>query len=205
MAANIGHLPIKFGYKQAYGWNVINRNRVFQVNFQIWPLTYLHDLWLQNIVEANIGRLPSKFGYKQAYGWIVINPNRVLQVNFHIWPHLTFDLIISWRFSRSNYQPSLALRACGCIVIQVFVSVTHGRNLDPLVSLHLGGLDKNKGHKRCIVPMLFPYRMICSWCMRKWNNELAYWQNVTNGGLVSKGPHSSVPQCSCSKQSAKAP
>ena len=40
-------------------------------------------------------------------------------------------------------------RACGCKVIQVFVSVTDGgqtdgRNLDPLVSLHLGGLDKNE-------------------------------------------------------------
>ena len=93
MEANIGHLPTKFGYKQAYGWKVINPNRVLQVNFHIWPLTYLHDLWPQNIVEANIGHLPTKFGYIQAYCWKVINRNRVLQVNFHIWPHLTFDLL----------------------------------------------------------------------------------------------------------------
>ena len=40
--ANIEHLPTNFGYKQAYGWIVINRNRVLQVNFHIdliWPLT----------------------------------------------------------------------------------------------------------------------------------------------------------------------
>ena len=64
----------------------MNRNRVLQVNFHIWPLNYLHDLWPQNIVEANIGHLPTTFGYKQAYGWQVMNRNRVLQVNFHIWP-----------------------------------------------------------------------------------------------------------------------
>ena len=27
MEANIGHLPTNFGYKQAYGWKVINRNK----------------------------------------------------------------------------------------------------------------------------------------------------------------------------------
>ena len=86
MEANIGCLPIKFGYKQAYGWKVINPNRVLQVNFHIWPLTDLHDLWPQNIMEANVGHLPTKFGYKQAQGWKVINPNRILPVNFHIWP-----------------------------------------------------------------------------------------------------------------------
>ena len=61
---------------------------VLQVNFHIWPLTYLRDLWPKNVMEANIGHLPTKFGYKQAYGWKVINPNsKVLQVNFYIWPH----------------------------------------------------------------------------------------------------------------------
>ena len=49
MEANIGHQPTKFGYKQAYGWKVINLNGVLQVNFHIlphltfdlltWPLT----------------------------------------------------------------------------------------------------------------------------------------------------------------------
>ena len=34
----------------------------------------------------------------------------------------------------------------GWKVIQVFVSVTDGRNLDPLVSLHLCGLDKKGDH-----------------------------------------------------------
>ena len=38
----------------------------------IWPLTYLCDLWPQNIMEANVGHLPIKFGYKQMQGWKVI-------------------------------------------------------------------------------------------------------------------------------------
>ena len=108
MEAKIGHLSTKFGYKQAYGWKVINRNRVLQVNFHIdliWPLTYLHNLWPQNIVEANIRHLPTKFGYKQASGWEVINPNRVLQVKFHIWPHLSFDLLM-WRLTPSYHGGS---------------------------------------------------------------------------------------------------
>ena len=86
MKANMGYLATKFGYKQAYGWKVINHNRVLQVKIHIWPLTYLHDLWPQNMLKANMGHLPTKFGYKQAYGWPVINRNRVLQVNFYIWP-----------------------------------------------------------------------------------------------------------------------
>ena len=56
--ANIRHLPTKFGYNQMQGWKVINRYRILQVNFHIyliWPLTYLCDLWPQNIMEANIG------------------------------------------------------------------------------------------------------------------------------------------------------
>ena len=56
----------------------------------LWSLTYLCDLWPQNIMEVNIGHRPTKFGYKKAYGWKVINRNGVLQVNFHIWPHLTY-------------------------------------------------------------------------------------------------------------------
>ena len=35
MEAKLGHLPTKFGYKRAYGWKVINPNRVLQVNFHI--------------------------------------------------------------------------------------------------------------------------------------------------------------------------
>ena len=94
MEANIARASFtKFGYKHAYGWRVINHNRVLQVIFHIWPLTYIHDLWPQNIVKANIGHLPTNFGYKQAYGWKVINRNRVLQINIHIWPRLTFDLL----------------------------------------------------------------------------------------------------------------
>ena len=88
------HLLTKFGYKQMQGWKVINCYRVLQVNLHIWPLTYLCDLWPQNIMEANIGHLPTKFGYKQMQGWKVINRSRVLQVNLHIWPHLTFDLLM---------------------------------------------------------------------------------------------------------------
>ena len=46
MEANIGHLPTKFGYKQIQGWNVINPNRVLQVNFHIWPhLTFDLFMW----------------------------------------------------------------------------------------------------------------------------------------------------------------
>ena len=69
------------------GWKVINCYKVLQVNLHNWPhLTYLCDLWPQNIMEANMGHLPTKFGYKQMQGWKVINHYRVLQVNFHIWP-----------------------------------------------------------------------------------------------------------------------
>ena len=123
MEANIGHLPTKFGHNQMQGWKVINRYRILQVNFHIWPhltfdllmwpltpeyhggqheasttqgwlqtdarlesyqplqtftfdliwpLTYLCDLWPQNIMEANIRHLPTKFGYKQMQSWKVI-------------------------------------------------------------------------------------------------------------------------------------
>ena len=82
--------PQNIGYEQMQGWKIINPNRDLQVNFHIWPLTYLCDLWPQNITEANIGHLQTKFGYKQMQGWKVINRYRVLQVNFHIWPHLTY-------------------------------------------------------------------------------------------------------------------
>ena len=105
--------PTKFGYKQAYGWKVINAFWVLQVNFHIWPLTYLHDLWSQNIVEANIGHLPTKFGYKQAYGWKVINPKSLTGklshlTSFDLWPtYVTFDHRISWRPILGIYQPSL--------------------------------------------------------------------------------------------------
>ena len=44
MEANIGHLPTKFGYNQMQGWKVINRYRILEVNFHIWPLTYLWPL-----------------------------------------------------------------------------------------------------------------------------------------------------------------
>ena len=71
-ASILGHLPTKFGHNQMQGWKVINRYRILQVNFHIWPLTYLCDLWPQNIMEANIGHLPTKFGYKQMQGWKVI-------------------------------------------------------------------------------------------------------------------------------------
>ena len=106
MEANRGHLPTKFGYKQAYGWKVIKRNSVLQVNFHIdliWPLTYLHDLWPQNTVEANIGHLPTKFGYKQAYCWKVINRNSLAgkRSNFTSFDprptYMTFDPRILWR------------------------------------------------------------------------------------------------------------
>ena len=96
----------KFGYKHAYGWKVINRNRVLRVNFHILPLTYLHDLWPQKIVEANIGHLSTKFGYKHAYGWKVTNHNKVLQVNFHIWPHLTFDLL-TWSWPQNIVEANI--------------------------------------------------------------------------------------------------
>ena len=66
--------------KQACGW------RVMDSIAEIASLTYLRDLWPQDIMEANLAHLPTKFGYKQAYSWKVINPNRVLQVNIYIWP-----------------------------------------------------------------------------------------------------------------------
>ena len=69
MEANIGHLPTKFGYKQIQGWKVINR---YSLVGKPSHLTYLCDLWPQNIMEANIGHLPTKFGYKQMQGWKVI-------------------------------------------------------------------------------------------------------------------------------------
>ena len=72
MEANVGHVPTKFGLQPMHGWKVINPNKVFQVNFHIWPLTNLHDLWPQNILEANVGHLPTKFGHKQACGCKVI-------------------------------------------------------------------------------------------------------------------------------------
>ena len=79
------YLPIKFGYKLAYYWKVINPNRVLQVNFHIWPhLTC--DLLMWPLTPEYHGHQPTNFGYKLAYYWKVINPNRVLQVNFHIWP-----------------------------------------------------------------------------------------------------------------------
>ena len=74
MEANIGYLPTKFGYKQMQGWKVINRSRVVQVNLHIWPLTYICDVWPQNIMEANIGHLPTKFGYNQMQGWESYQP-----------------------------------------------------------------------------------------------------------------------------------
>ena len=52
----------------------------------IWPLTYLCDLWLQNIMEANIGHLPTKFGYKQMQGWKVINRYSLAGKPSHLWP-----------------------------------------------------------------------------------------------------------------------
>ena len=45
MEVNIGHLLTKFGYKQAYGWKVINPNslagRLSHLTFDLltWPLT----------------------------------------------------------------------------------------------------------------------------------------------------------------------
>ena len=105
MEANLAHLPTKLGYKQAYGWKVINPNKALQVNFHIWPLPYVHDLWPQNIVEANIGHLPFKFGYKHAYGWKVINRhNIVLQVNFHIWPQNIVDANIGHLPTKFSYK-----------------------------------------------------------------------------------------------------
>ena len=68
----VGHLLAKFGYKQAYGWKVINHNRVLQVNFYIWPLIYLCVLWPQNIMEANMGHLPTKYGLIQTGIWLEI-------------------------------------------------------------------------------------------------------------------------------------
>ena len=77
-------------------------NRVLQVNFHIWPLTSEY--------QGSQYRASTNPVWLQTGIWLeVINPNRVLQVNFHIWPtYVTFDLI-AWRFSKSNYQPSLAL------------------------------------------------------------------------------------------------
>ena len=63
-------------------------------------------------MEANIGHLATKFGYKQANGWKVINPNSLagkLSYLTSFATYVTFDPIISWGFSRSNYQLSLAL------------------------------------------------------------------------------------------------
>ena len=46
MEANIGHLPTKFGHNQMQGWKVINRYRILQVNFHIWPhLTFDLLMW----------------------------------------------------------------------------------------------------------------------------------------------------------------
>ena len=47
MEANIyRHLPTKFGYNQMQGWKVINRYRILQVNFHIWPhLTFDLLMW----------------------------------------------------------------------------------------------------------------------------------------------------------------
>ena len=56
MEVNIGHLLTKIGYKQAYGWKVINPNiRVLQVNIYIWPhLTFdlIRDLWPHYSMEV---------------------------------------------------------------------------------------------------------------------------------------------------------
>ena len=65
---------------------------------------------------------------------------------------MTFDPIISWGLSRSNYQPSLALNEPVAAKLFKFLKAsrtygrrTDGRNLDPfsLPPYHLGGLDKN--------------------------------------------------------------
>ena len=46
MEANLGHLPTKFGHNQMQGWKVINRYRILQVNFHIWPhLTFDLLMW----------------------------------------------------------------------------------------------------------------------------------------------------------------
>ena len=134
------------------GWKVINRYRILQVNFHIWPhLTFDLLMWLltQNIMEANIGHLPTKFGYKQMQGWKVINRYRVLQVNLHIWPHLTFDLLM-WPLT-PEYHGGQYRASTNQVWLQTDAGLesyssfykrhrrtdggqTDGRNLDPLVS-----------------------------------------------------------------------
>ena len=98
------HLLTKFGYKQMQGWKVINCYRVLQVNFHIWPLTYLCDLWPQNIMEANIGHLPNQVWLQTDAGLESYQPfySRAGKpshlTSFDLWPtYVTFNPRISWR------------------------------------------------------------------------------------------------------------
>ena len=112
MEANKGYLPIKFGYKQAYGCKVINLNsltgKLSNLTFDLltWPLTpeycggqhraSSNQVWLQ-----------------QAYGWKVINCNSLAGkhshlTSFDLWPtYVTFDPRISWRPIKGIYRSSL--------------------------------------------------------------------------------------------------
>ena len=101
MEANIGHLPTKFGHNQMQGWKVINRYRILQVNFHIWPHLTFDQLMWPLTPEYHGGQYRASTNqvcYKQMQGWKVINRYGVLQVNLHIWPHLTFDLLM-WRLT----------------------------------------------------------------------------------------------------------
>ena len=92
-----------------------------------------------------------KFCYKEAYGWKVINPiNRVLQVNFHIWPtYMTFDLI-TWRFSMSNYQPSLIGPAWHRHVVEELWTLELKQLIWPenIVGANIGHLPTKFGYKQ---------------------------------------------------------
>ena len=110
-------------------------------------------------MEDIIGHLQTKFGYKQTYGWKVINHNSLAGklshlTSFDLLPtYVTFDLIIAWRFSRSNYQPSLALNRPVAAKLFKFCK-RHGRTeaiwipLIHVVSLHLGGFDKKQNNRK---------------------------------------------------------
>ena len=60
------YLPTKSGCKQAFGFKVINNNRILQVyifTFDLnWPLTYLMELWLRQNLGFPINNLPANFG-----------------------------------------------------------------------------------------------------------------------------------------------